>query len=390
MKRYTVNERCKCTCYDSSVGATEYFFVIDSEPETGTAECLVQMETDVAEALATFDLSPETNVFSRYYLSDLANQRDELLASPLFAHCSGGACSVIEQPPLNGGKVALLLYVIKGEGVVTEPVPVLGDKWRSGVRVAGKNYSHYWMANATSDIAFDSYKQTREIFLSYIDFLNKNGMTLFDNAVRTWIYVRDIDNHYAGMVEARKELFCDHNLVKDTHFIASTGIEARLRDVSTLVSMDALAIDGIQPGQVVQMSALDNLNPTHEYGVTFERGTKITFGDREHFHISGTASIDKHGEVVHLGDVEKQTYRTLVNIRALLSPHGADLSDMAYMIIYLRDQSHVREVIQILRDELGNDIPLVTVRGAVCRPKWLIEIEGIGIKRTSSNYPPFS
>lgn len=390
MKLSIVNARCKCTTFASSRGATEYFFVIESDGENNVGAGLLQMNDDVAEVLSTFGLSRDTTVFARFYLSDLANQREELLASPVFETCSAGACAVVEQPPLNKGKVALLLYHIKGESMACEPLPMGNDGWHSGVKVTGANYTHYWMGNATSDIAFDAYKQTREIFRTYTDFLADHGMTLFDNALRTWIYVRDIDNHYAGMVTARKECFEANRMTKETHFVASTGIEARLKEVSTLVSMDALAIDGILPGQVTKMEALENLNPTHEYGVTFERGTKITFGDREHFHISGTASIDRHGEVLHLGDVEMQTHRTLENIRALLAPHGGTLDDMAFLIVYLRDQSHVSDVIQILRDEVGHDIPMVAVRGAVCRPKWLIEIEGIGVKRVTTDYPPFA
>jgi enamine deaminase RidA (YjgF/YER057c/UK114 family) len=391
MKFSIVNERCKCMTYASSCGATEYFFVVESDGANCTGEALRQMHADVAEALACFGLSRETTVFTRFYLSDLANQRDELLAAPVFAACSAGAHAVVEQPPLNGGKVALLMYHIKGESITCEPLRMGGDGWRSGVKVTGANYTQYWMGNATSDVAFDSYKQTQEIFRGYTDFLAERGMTLFDNALRTWIYVRDIDNHYAGMVTARRECFDENNMTKDTHYVASTGIEARLREVSSLVSMDALAIDGIRPGQVQKMAALDHLNPTHEYGVTFERGARITFGDRVHFHISGTASIDRHGQVLHLGDVEKQTYRTLENIRALLSPHGGTLDDMAFLIVYLRDQSHVTDVTQILREEVGHDIPIVAVRGAVCRPTWLVEIEGMGVKRAATaEFPPLA
>jgi len=385
-----INERCKCTFFETALGASEYFFVIESDEEKIFSEELEQMNSDVAAALSQFGLSADTTVFSRFYLSDIANQRDELMDSDVFAACSQGAHAVIQQSPLNAGKITLLLYHTKGDSIKCEPVLSENDGWGNAVKLTGENYSHYWTGNYTSDIEFDSYKQTTEIFRGYNNLLADNNMTLFDNAVRTWIYVRDIDNHYAGMVESRKEYFEEHGLTKDTHYIASTGIEARLKEVDTLVSMDALAIDGIKSEQIVQMEALENLNPTHEYGVTFERGTKITFGDREHFHISGTASIDKFGEVVHVGDVDKQTHRTLENIRALLNPHGADLEDMAYLIVYLRNHTHTKSVTDILRGEIGHDIPLVVVQGAVCRPTWLIEMEGVAIKAKSTQYPVFA
>ena len=73
-----------------------------------------------------------------------------------------------------------------------------------------------------------------------------------------------------------------------------------------------------------------------KYGVTFERGLRVRFGDRSHLYISGTASIDKNGDVIHVSDVKNQRRQTLDNVKALLSPHGARLKDMAYIIVYLR------------------------------------------------------
>ena len=37
----------------------------------------------------------------------------------------------------------------------------------------------------------------------------------------------------------------------------------------------------------------EDVNRTYEYGVTFERGTAVTYGDRRHVFIAGTASIDR-------------------------------------------------------------------------------------------------
>ena len=50
----------------------------------------------------------------------------------------------------------------------------------------------------------------------------------------------------------------------------------------------------------------------------FERGTSVEYGDRRHLFISGTASIDHRGEVVHVGDVREQTRRMWENVEKLL------------------------------------------------------------------------
>lgn len=85
------------------------------------------------------------------------------------------------------------------------------------------------------------------------------------------------------------------------------------------------------------LHAPEYLNPTYEYGVTFERGTAVEYGDRKHIFISGTASIDNRGEVVYPGNIAGQTRRMLLNIEALLKEAGSSLADLAKMIVYLRD-----------------------------------------------------
>jgi len=118
-------------------------------------------------------------------------------------------------------------------------------------------------------------------------------------------------------------------------------------------------------------------------------GTRIRFGDRSHLHISGTASIDRYGNVLHPGDVRKQTSRAIENIRALLEPHGAGLSDMAYIIVYIRNFKDANKVLEILNRELPGEIPRIFLEGAVCRPTWLVELEGVAVTADSTDYPDF-
>lgn len=383
-----INERSKCTSIGFKNGTSEFFAVIESDLSKSFPDALTEMLRDFTQILKVYELSENNIVFSRFYLSDIANQQIQLTPSALFTLLAQAPYSIIQQAPLGAGKISLLIYFVKSETMTMSTLSP--NNWHTNGQLMGINYRQYWSGNYTDSERFDAHTQTSNIFSSYDKYLASKEINLYDNVIRTWIYVRDIDNHYSGMVEARKELFIKHGLTADTHYIASTGIEARLKDPQNIVSMDALAVDGIVPEQIVQMEALENLNPTHEYGVTFERGTKVIYGDREHYYISGTASIDKNGEVVHLGDVVKQTKRTLDNIEALLRPHSASLDDMAYLIVYLRNITQVAEVESILRERIGHDIPLVVVQGSVCRPTWLIEIEGVGIRSAQSNFPDFA
>ena len=384
----TTQTPLKSSSFSSPGGATEFFAFINEPGEPLFSEELLALEK---RYVRFFDESAYTEtdlVFARIYLSDISNQKEALLQSALFERLSKvAALSVIEQPPIGHGKVTILLQGLSAPTIQHETT-ILEDQWTHQQIATGENYTQFWLANQvgkTTDL--NSYQQTQEIFAEYLDFLKKHEMNLFEHSLRTWIYVRDIDNHYMGMVDARRELFEEHNLTADTHFLASTGIEGRIKDTSDLVAMDSLSYKGLDLEQITYLEALENLNPTHEYGVTFERGTKISFGDRNHFHISGTASIDKVGDVVHVGNILLQTERTLVNIDALLSPHGATLQDMKYLIVYLRDFADYAAVKPVVEQALAPNTPIIFVRGAVCRPSWLIEMEGIGISAAENPFP---
>ena len=125
--------------------------------------------------------------------------------------------------------------------------------------------------------------------------------------------------------------------------------------------------------------ALENLSPTHIYGVTFERATRMIYGDRSHYYISGTASIDKAGEILHVGDVRTQTERVFDNIEALLAEGNGKLADMKQAIIYLRDGADMNIVKEVVDRRMSPETGRMIVRGPVCRPGWLVEIEGIAV-----------
>ena len=218
-----------------------------------------------------------------------------------------------------------------------------------------------------------------EILKEYSTDLAKNGMNVAQNCVRTWIYVRDVDVNYSGIVKARRELFDGWGLTADTHYLASTGINGLNEVPSHLVCMDAYSVKGLKEEDVQYLHALENLSPTHIYGVTFERGTAIRFSDRTQILISGTASIDKNGKIVAEGDIRKQTERTFVNIDALLKEAGAGFEDIAQMIVYIRDTADYEQVRDYVETHFP-DIPKVITWAPVCRPGWLVEVECIAYR----------
>ena len=191
------------------------------------------------------------------------------------------------------------------------------------------------------------------------------------HCVRTWIYVRDIDSNYAGLVKARNDVFAEDGLRHDTHYIASTGIGGATEGRNAVVAIDFLTRPDIQESDKTYLKALSHLSPTHDYGVAFERGVRLSDGQ---IFISGTASIDSRGKVLHEGDVVAQADRLLENVSELLREGGSSLDQVPYFVIYLRDISDY-PVIDAYMQERFPTVPRILLEARVCRPSWLIEME---------------
>ena len=276
----------------------------------------------------------------------------------------------MEQTPLNGSKASLLIKT------TDDTTPILFHSLRLTEEEAkGKN----------------SYEQTRLLFNKYLKTIEGTDMTMERNLVRTWIYVTNIDVNYQGVVEARNDIFDKEGLTADTHYIASTGIGGATPVRHAAVAIDFLTVPNIKEEDKKYLQALEHLNPTHEYGVAFERGTRLTLPThtlhpegsqqfKQQYFISGTASINKHGDVVYEGDIVRQTGRLLENIGALLKDGDATMNDIRYFIIYLRDITDYHTV-EILMNQFYPQIPHIIVEAKVCRPGWLIEMECIAEKQ---------
>ena len=317
-----------------------------------------------------------TALFRRYFLSDATNQADSVMEW----ECENAFCplSVVQQPPLNGTKIAMWVYLRTNTQVQT---------YEPGLLVASCNgYRHLWTGGSVSR-AENSEFQTRLLLNDYVVQLMGQGCTLAANCIRTWFFVQNVDVNYAGVVKARKEVFMTQNLTEKTHYIASTGIEGRHADPSVLVQMDGYAIQGLASEQIQYLYGATHLNPTNEYGVTFERGTAVTYGDRKHVFISGTASINNSGEVVHPGNIIKQTERMMENIHVLLAEAGASVNDIVQSVTYLRDVADYDVVKTYLENQYPH-LPHLIVLAPVCRPGWLIETECIAVIPAASKFKP--
>ena len=348
-------------------GIAEYHLIIHAEGGCRTFQQQLDALLDAYARLLDSVLPAGTvAVFKRYFLSDAANQADLVLTSDT----SDCAKSIVQQPPLDGSKVSLWAYLMTGVATAVRPNGLY--------EVAHGAYRHLWNGSA-HNLAANSEYQTRLLFNEYVMQLAEEGCTLRDNCVRTWLFVNDIDLNYGGVVRARNQVFFTQGLTHDTHFIASTGIGGRQQDPNVLTQMDNYAVSGIRPEQVHYLYAPTHLNRTSDYGVSFERGTAIDYGDRRHVLISGTASINNKGLVVHERDIVLQTRRMWENVEALLSEAGCTYDDVTHLIVYLRDPSDYAQVRALFAERFPQK-PVVLTQAHVCRPAWLIEMECMAVK----------
>ena len=330
-----------------------------------------QLEAVINAYHALLSKWPDTQaVFKRYFLSDAANQADDVIV----ADVTDCAKSIIQQAPLDGTKIALWVYLMSN---------VQTSLTKSGLyQVSHGEFRHLYNASA-HNLAANSEYQMRLLFNEYIMQLAEEGCTLSENCIRTWLFVNDIDLNYGGVVRARNQVFFTQGLTVHTHFIASTGIGGRQQDPNVLSQMDNYAIAGIRPEQIHYLYAPTHLNRTSDYGVSFERGTYIDYADRRHVFISGTASINNKGEIMFPKDVEKQTHRMWENVEALLKEAGCTYDDVVEMVVYLRDVADY-EVVRALYKERFPDKPFVIVNAPVCRPGWLVEMECMALKAVNN------
>lgn len=357
----------------SETGGKELFFASESIPAKNF-QCEAQALIEEYETfLKENGCSQESEFLLRFHVSDIANQGSILRE---LVKGRNSFISITGQAPVSYARIALEAWHI---------LPMKKEVLAPGtVKISWQNYSAILYQK---EMTFpDSYTQMKEEFLSLQNTLKEQGLCVEENTLRTWIYCKDVDNNYAGLVKARNDFFDTVNLTKENHFITSTGIAGECEDPSRLVRMDSLSYSGLKKEQIRHLFALENLSSTALYGVRFERGTRITFGDRSHYYISGTASIDKEGKVLFLCDVEKQTERVMENISALMEEGGGSLADLKLATVYVRDPADGEIVKKVMKKYVKETLPFVILKAPVCRPAWLVEIECIGINGRKGDF----
>jgi enamine deaminase RidA (YjgF/YER057c/UK114 family) len=133
----------------------------------------------------------------------------------------------------------------------------------------------------------------------------------------------------------------------------------------------------------------DVLNEAYSYRrpSSFSRGMRIELNGLVILLISGTASIDENGQILHVGDFRAQLRRTYHNITGLLAAEGATWKDIVRTTCYLRDierdyAAFNEERTKFFADQGLDPLPASTgIQAILCFPELLVEIEAIAMFR---------
>jgi enamine deaminase RidA (YjgF/YER057c/UK114 family) len=288
----------------------------------------------------------------------------------------------IDQPPLDERaclEVSVQAILPRGSPLRSSPMvatPACGCAECAAahglrVEIEGETRFHASGLCGPGDAA---YEQTLGMFALAEDLLRRAGME-FRDVVRTWIYLRHMDSDYATFNRARREFFAARGI---DPVPASTGIGGGPVSAAHDLCLGVQAIRSFRPLERTVMTT-PTLNEASEYGADFVRGMRIEEANKVALHVSGTASIDEHGRSVHLGDVDAQADRMLVNIAALLERQGARYADVVHAITYLKHPADEARVRARLRAAGFAGFPHAMVAAPICRPELLCETEALAV-----------
>lgn len=230
----------------------------------------------------------------------------------------------------------------------------------------------------------NAYEQTHSMFELAEKLLHAAGME-FTDVVRTWIYLREMErDYYPGLNKARREFFDSRGI---DPVPASTGIEGGMVNSEHDICMGFYAVKSGTPLMRTVMTT-PTLNEAGEYGADFTRGMKMTEANKVALHVSGTASIDEEGRTAHVGDIEAQIDRMILNISTLLENQGADFGDIVSAYNYLKDPADEALLRRKFKEAGLEGFSSVFVHAAVCRPDLLCETEVLAVlPRHTTNEP---
>ncbi len=279
--------------------------------------------------------------------------------------CHDGEVSSMQAFAISGAELSPIMSVGRCVGYVYE------DAHARYCRLCGV---------PPSDLSASRSDQTREVFETMSSLLKSQGF-VFADTVRTWFYLDGLLSWYKEFNTVRTKFFEEEGVFSRL-VPASTGIGARNQHGAALVC----GLLAVQPkSSKVKIQAVDSplQGSAMSYRSSFSRAVEMSFPTHRSLFISGTASIDKEGRSIYLGDTARQIDMTMRVVEALLESRGMGWDDVSRGIAYFKDMGE--------RDLLGSyceskgipSLPLAPAHTDICRDDLLFEVEIDAVKAVS-------
>lgn len=294
------------------------------------------------------------------------------------SHFDGGPAALFDGGPCEGrGISGLQVWAVSGTPVrsIEHEGRVCGRSFR------GEEGEYAILSALHAEPGENRLAHAYRMFEEAAVLLQQSGFSYKTDILRTWIYLEDILAWYDEFNRARSTVYRKIGVMSSEGFLpASTGIGFRVPGGVHCV-MDVLAFRRNPKATTTIRRCRNPLqNEAPEYGSAFTRGTEVTVGPMRLALVSGTASIDEAGQTVHQGDPHKQMVRTIENIRALLRQSRMAWQDIVQGTVFL-PSPELRDIFRQVYEQLNlPEVPLLQVRGTVCREDLLVEIEVAAVK----------
>ncbi len=282
--------------------------------------------------------------------------------------------SYIEGEPLfNRIATSATLFAVKSESTDLQ-VNYISD---NEGKVVGTCYlDRMYLLGVESD-------QYDEVFHQIDALLQKAGRMDSHTLIRTWIYLKHINEDYALLNKARKRYFQRNEIGYSElcdYLPASTCIGGTASDSPT-VAVDAVFMKNAKVKRIYTSNLNEAEGENYLFKPTFSRALLIEDNSFLEIQLSGTASVNEKGESVFVGDPYKQINRALDNIESIIGQYGFTYENFVQSTCFFKNGDYYEAFCEIIKEREIDTFTVTFVEESVCRDDLLFELDGVLIKK---------
>ncbi|MGH8657690.1 MAG: hypothetical protein ACREV4_04185 [Gammaproteobacteria bacterium] len=242
-----------------------------------------------------------------------------------------------------------------------------------------------WLAHESSYPDFES--ASYDLYRRILSLIETQG---YPHLLRVWHYFPGINSEPGGL--ERYQAFCLGRYralqgIPDFEHRLPAACAIGTSSPGFLVYFLSAKEAGLQVENPRQLSAFRYPRRYGPQSPSFSRAILKRWENVNHLYISGTSSIVGH-ETRHLDDTFAQLEETLNNLDALVTEANRSMVGppvcFSLLKAYLREAADPTAIRARIAQRLGEDIPLLLLRGDTCRRNLLVEIEGLSMSAPGS------